>query len=320
MKFLKYFFSVTVLLFILFYGFIVAVDPYNKLGINVFGFETKAVDFPRVNKFNQLEHATKKYEAFILGSSAAHRYHTSVLEEITGLATYNYAVQSAMPEDYLAMFNHIVSKFKPKLVVLSMDFYGLNEYQKTDEMFYISPLKDYLSKETTYEIKEEEVPGLFNKTYFTLEALKDSFKVVWTNILGQTRHAYVEDGNYFKEKPAKGPIAISNFTYPPYKFSQTRIELLKTLKKRADELGINIVVFTAPMSYEHWKKIDDDATLKAQLVQFKTILNHVFGDVYDLNNAEMKTYDDIKYFRDSVHPTVEFSGMILKMVFKDRPL
>jgi hypothetical protein len=54
MRFSLILFLTGMLLTGLLYGLNVAVDPYNKLGNNPFGFKTKAVDFARENKFNQV--------------------------------------------------------------------------------------------------------------------------------------------------------------------------------------------------------------------------------------------------------------------------
>ena len=122
MRFILAFVLTTVIFGSTLYGLILAVDPYNKFGYNLFGFETKAVDFARENKFNQVEHGTKAYTAFIMGSSSAHRYLTKELNRLTGLVSYNYSTQSATPEDYIAMTRHVLSKYKPKLIMISFGF------------------------------------------------------------------------------------------------------------------------------------------------------------------------------------------------------
>ena len=316
MNFLKVFFGTTFILVISFYGFIVAVDPYNKLGINVFGFETKAVDFPRVNKFNQIQHSKKMYEAFILGSSSAHRYPTSVVKEMTGLETYNYAVQSACFDDYVAMINHIKTRMKPKLIIISMDFFCLNKFFKTDDMFYSSPLKGYLGKN---KVIEEENNRLFNKAYFTLSALTDSFKVVWVNMFGEARHAYVEDGNYFKEKDVEGKVKVGQFPYPPYEIEPVRVEQLLEIKKLSKEIGFKLVLFTSPISYEHLKRIENNPSLKEPYLQFKDILKEHADYYYDFWNEDIKNYNETRYFRDSTHPSREFSILAMKKVLETIP-
>ena len=99
MRFILSFALASVLLSSTLYGLILAVDPYNKFGYNLFNFETKAVDFARQNKYIQVEHSKKDYTAFIMGTSSAHRYETKELNRLTGLVSYNYSTQSATPED-----------------------------------------------------------------------------------------------------------------------------------------------------------------------------------------------------------------------------
>ncbi len=312
MKFIKIFFLTAVLVTSILFGFVLSIDPYNKLGINVFNFATKAVDFPRVNKFNMLEHSKKNYEAFIIGSSAANRYPTKVVKDITGLETFNYAVQSATPEDYYAIFNHITHRSHPKLVILSFDFYGLNKFFPVEDMLLISPLKKYLND---VDFEEQKNLGPY-KTYFTLEALGDSYKVVWVNLFGHANHSFLENGDYFKEPPAVPPIKISQFPYPPFEFDSNRLELCKKLKKKADDLGVKLIVFTSPLSYEHWERIAKNPELLKNLEDYKIKLANIFGGVYDFTNKGAKNFNDIKYFGDSTHPSVYFSEMILKRLLK----
>ena len=141
------FFFLSSIFFGLGLGLIIAVDPYDKLGINAFGFKTKAVANSRENKFYMLENAKPGYEAFIIGSSTAHQYHTEDLERLTGLKSFNYAVQHTTPEDYAAIINHIRSKFSPKLIMLQIGFVELDKNYETDKILYSSPLKDFIGGE-----------------------------------------------------------------------------------------------------------------------------------------------------------------------------
>lgn len=310
MRFLTSFIISALVAFSLLYGLILAVDPYNKFNYNLFGFETKAVDFARVNKFNQVEHGQKNYTAFIMGSSSAHRYETATLNELTGLVSYNYSTQSATPEDYLAMTRHILSKYKPKLLIISMDFEVLNKNVETDDMFFSSPLNNYLNEMP----KEEKSTDLFNNSYLTLEAIGDSFKVIGVNLFGNARHAYLEDGNYKREKqPTSGKIPITQYDGRPYEFSEQRIAYLKTLKKLADENGIKVIILTAPLSLEHLNLIE--MNFKPQHEKFKSILVNIFDEVWDFQNQTMAPYDSIQYFGNSNHVSHDFSNHLLRRIF-----
>jgi hypothetical protein len=297
------------------YGLILAVDPYNKFGFNLFGFETKAVDFARENKFNQVEHGEKDYTAFIMGSSSAHRYLTSELNRLTGLVSYNYTTQSATPEDYIAMTRHILTKYKPKLILIAFGFEELSKTTKTDDMFFSSPLKNYLKEVPAEELEAD----LFNNSYLTLEAISDSFKVIWVNLFGNALHAYLENGDHVVE-PLPKILKVSQFGYAKYEIDPKRVGYLKTLKQLADNNGVRLVIFTSPLSLDHIKRINADPKLVSAHELFKATLVDIFGELWDFQHVGIAPYNSLQYFRDSNHPTHEFSTIILEeMLGKNGP-
>jgi hypothetical protein len=311
MRFFLTFITTSIFFFGLIYGVILSVDPYNKFGNNPFGFETKAVDFARVNKYNQVEYVSKKYNAFILGSSSAHRYLTRELNLLTGLTSYNYSTQSATPEDFLAMTRHILRKYQPKLFILSFDFEALNKHVKTDDMFYASPLKNYLQESPNINKKAD----LFNNSYLTLEALRDSFKVIWVNLFGKANHAYLEDGDH-KHEPLPSKIIIDQFFDGPYVIDQNRVNYLQTIKSLCDENNIKIIALTSPLSIEHLKRLESDPNLKISHQKFKNTLLDIFGELWDFENETIASYNQVKHFQNSNHATHEFSTLIMKRIFK----
>lgn len=312
MKFIRTFFILSLILTMSLVGFIYSIDPYDKYGINVFGFETKAVAMARENKFNMVEHAKKDYKVFIIGSSSAHRLNTNDVKAYLGLETFNYAVQHTTPEDYLAITRHILAKAKPKYILFQMDFYGLNKNFRTDTRFYTSPLKTYLLNKNETHIKNE----WFDSDYFTLGAISDSMKVIWVNLAGKVNHLYLEDGNYQKEKEYNGPVLITQYGYKGYEISQDRVKLLAEIKRLCDERNVKLIVWTAPYSIEHIKKIAGDPEAAKALGAFKLTLRNVFGEFYDFTNNFVAPYNSPKYFRDSSHPTREFFQILLKSIFK----
>ena len=312
MNFIKVFFLTSFLLISLLLGFIYSIDPYDKYGINVFGFETKAFAMARENKFNMLEFGKKNYEAFVIGSSSAHRLHTSDVEKFTKFKTFNYAVQHTTPEDYLAITRHIFSKAKPKLILLQMDLYGLNENFKTDTRFYTSPLKKYLEDTPA----ESSTQSFLDQDYLTLSAIADSFKVIWVNITGTVRHLYLEDGNYHKEKPITDKIRVTQFSYKNYIFSEKRKELLREIQKVCNQNGVRLIVWSATYSLEHVERIEKDKKLRLILEEYKRVLASIFNEVYDFTNLGVAPYNDLKYFRDSSHPTRELFSQMLKIIFE----
>lgn len=309
MKFLISFFVTAIITTSLLYALVIGVDPYNKLGNNFFGFETKAVDFARVNKFNQVEYSKKPYTAFIMGSSSAHRYWTHELNRLSGLVSYNYSTQSATPEDYLAMTRHMLTRYQPKLLILSMDFEVLNQNTETDDMFYSSPLKNYLQEGA----KKEEASDIFKNSYMTLEAIGDSFKVIWVNLFEKAQHAYLENGDHIVE-PMPKTLQVKQFDGRTYVFDQKRLGYLKTIKELCQKNNIKLIVLTSPLSAEHLSLIKQ-ANLDGTHREFKRKLVEIFGEVWDFQDETMVPFSSIEYFRDSNHTKHEFSTRILERIF-----
>jgi hypothetical protein len=310
MRFITIFALTSIVLTSLLYGFILGVDPYNKFNYNLFNFETKAVDFARENKFNQIEHGTKNYEAFLLGSSPAHRFETKEIKRLTGLEAYNYAIQSGTPEDYVSITRHIFEKFKPKLLILVLDFESISEATKTDDMFYSSPLKKYLS-----DAENVRAPFL-NNAYLTLDALSDSFKVVWVNLFGKASHTYLENGDHIRAPLGSGPIPVKQFNYDHYKIDKRRLGYLQAIRDLANKNGAEVIVLTSPVSLEHLYKITADHDLSLRLLDFKRVLVEIFGELHDFMNLGIADYNDRTFFNDSNHPTHDFSTLILEKVLK----
>lgn len=311
-KFILPFTLYSLILFGVGYGLIISVDPYDKLGINVYGFETKAVASSRENKFYMLERAKEKYEAFILGSSTAHRYHTDDLEILTGFKAFNYAVQHTTPEDYVAIINHIKSKFEPKLIVIQVAFVDLDENYKTDKRLYTSPLKDYLetANKNTYISSD-----IFSNNYLTLEALRDSFRVIGTNLFGEIRHQYLEHGNYKNEKPTTGKVEVVQFSHQNWKLDQKRVEIFKKIQANCKKDGIELVIISAPLGLAHYERIQNDAHMRAAFAEYKSVINDTFEKLYDFTTEDVKNFNTTEYFRNSTHPTKKYSRMILEQIW-----
>tara|TARA_Y100000780_G_scaffold132772_1_gene119369 strand:- start:81752 stop:82708 length:957 start_codon:yes stop_codon:yes gene_type:complete len=292
-------------------GLIISVDPYEKYGINVFGFKTKAVMFGREVKFRMLDNTTNKYEAFLLGSSAAHRYKTSDMNEITGLKSFNYSVQHSTTEDYLAITRHIIEKQSPKLIIVQFDFYTLNKNFETDPRLYNSPLRKYLKKSQNNYFDSKAI----SNTYLTMDALRDSIRVIGVNLFSEPRHIYLEHGDYPKEKLNTGKVKLSQHEYGKYEFDQKRVNQLKELQELAKQNNIRLIAITTPHTYEHVQSIKSQG-LEKELNQFKNILANTFSEVYDFTNEGLKPYSTSEYFMDSSHLAPKLGKLILSEIFE----
>jgi hypothetical protein len=309
MKFIINFFLFSVLLLLLLEGLIISVDPYDKLGINVWNFKTKAVAQSRENKFIMLENTKTQYGAFLLGSSAAHRFPMSKLKELTGLESFNYSAQHTNPEDYLAILRHIIERQDPKLVLLQLDFIELSVHYETSSQLFNSPLVKYLR----HRPKEQ---AIFDNNYFTLDAIRDSLRVIFVNHWGKALHNnYLEHGDYVHEDLVPGEVKLEQASYSGYKLSKKRIKYLEEIKELCQKEGITLVVFTAPLSYEHFKIADSYPEHR----EYLKILTKLFGKVYNFQHGSIKDYSTYREFRSSAHMTNLFSAKILERIFTGMP-
>lgn len=314
MKFIITFFTTALVVILLLTSLIIGIDPYDKLGNNLFNFETKAVAQSRENKFNQLEYAGNTYEVFVLGSSTAHRYHTKKIEELTGMKAFNYAVQHSTAIDYLAILKHIISKNKPKLILLQLGLTDIDQVYKVDNRLYSSSLYEFVKK-SQKSLTSATPDPIFNIDYFTLKALADSLRVIQVNLFGKARHVYLEHGNYKNEKSLKGKVRVVNETQANSKVDLQRVELLNDFKRLCEQHNIKLISFSAPISLNHFQYIQKNR--KKQYSEILSAYKSIFDGYIDLNNPDfLKKYDDQFYFRDSNHPSKEMSDIVLKTILK----
>ena len=289
-----------------------AVDPYNKYGFNLFGFKTKAVMLDRENKFYMLESSKVDYKNFILGSSSAHRFVTNDLEEIVKTPVFNYSVQHASLEDYLAFTRHIMTKFKPSLILLQLDFYVLNKKFKTDTRLYHSPQNKFLNinSENNYFQDSSNI-----NVYLTLEAIRDTFRVIGVNLVGQINHEYKEHGNYPKERQQEGnEVKLVQSSYGQYEMDDKKIQLLREIQAICDEHHTRLVVMTTPHSIEHYEGIKKQNLLET-LNQFKKEISTNTKEFYDFTNESSVHFSTSEFMRDSSHPNTYLSKLILRKIF-----
>jgi len=314
-KFLKLFFGLSAFLIIFSYAFILAVDPYEKYGFNLFHLKSKAVATGRENKFRQINSPLNQYEAFIVGSSSAHRFETKYFKKLTGLKTFSYALQHTTPEDNLAVIRHILDKQKNvKLIFLQVDFYALNTHFATDNRLFNSSLIKYLDAQKQEEAKQISI---FNHSYFTLQALRDSIRTVLANIFNTTRKTYLKDGDHIYEKPIPGPIKVLQFSYQNYEFDKKRMKYYQLIQKECDKKNVRLIVAISALSYEHLQRIYQNKELKKKFFEFKKIIHSTFREVYDFANFLVaKEYNSYEYFYNSTHPTPKLSRILLDKVFK----
>mgnify|MGYP001766211508 CR=1 FL=1 len=294
------------------YLFNAAIDPYDKYRWNPLGLE-KAVTESRELKFRHIDAQRDRYEFFFVGSSRVQRLDPALAEELTGLRGYNYGVENALPEDLLAIARHLLAAQKPKEVFLLLDFYLLNGYIGIDKRLLQSHLRTYLDPAALTDTRRNFL-GI-ERMYFSLEALDDSFTVLWNNWRGIVKKAYEENGRHVAETPPEFPrLAKQYFTsqYVDYRIDRTRIGNLSELRRILEAAGVKLTVAISPMNAEHLAAVLADPELRTQFIIFKREVVNIFREVRDFNNSGVERYDGNPWWFDSVHPSEPLTAIMLK--------
>lgn len=313
---MRYFILTIIAAIILFcanYAFILSVDPYDKYGWNSWHLKSKAFTLDRENKFIHVDSGKIQYEFFLLGSSRIQRLDPDLAERLTAQKAYNYGVENANVEDLLAMTRHIIDKHQPKTLYLLLDFYMLNSYIGVDKRTLQSHLGEYLTKESL-EVGTKHFFYFYQKSYTTLEALRDSFMLLYNNKYGTVKNIYKENGRHIEEHaPEKPRLAIQYFTnqYVKYSIDKGRLEMLGTIKKLCEKHNIRLIAAISPENEEHVNKTLDDKNLRKNFFEFKRAVTSELGEVYDFNNYSVREYDGYPWWYDSVHPTEKLADIMI---------
>lgn len=304
------------ILSLLIVGFNLSVDPYDLFSLNLWGVETKAVTSHRFNKWQHINGNPHSYEAFILSSSHGMKLVPEVVQEASGYNTFHYGVSSALPEDYYAIMQHILKAQSPKLVVLVLDFYALNDSIVLDDRLRTSPLFDYLQEDQSQIwlsswISDRWVLGF--KRYFSLDAFLYSVKILYNDKFGVKKSQEVVQAPVNKDKV---PLCKGYFgaKYRNYKISKKRVDYLKRFKKLADDNGVKLRVIVSPMHTEHFEILYQDQHLRAEFLKFKQKVHDIFPEYLDFNNYAVVNYEEPGNWDDSVHISTRFGPAFTKKV------
>lgn len=324
MRFYMKFFLFVPLIAISFYLFTLSVDPYSKFSHNPWGLKTKAVSSDRYNKFCQIDATEETYDLFLLGSSRIQAFDPDIIKMQSGLKTYNYGVNDAKPEDFLAITKHIISTHpftqrSKQIIFLQLDFYDLNKYIPLDGRLRRSPLYDFLVDNT--KVKDDDEPCyLYEKSYMTFESFIDAVNVLSKNKANMTKVTHKDNGMQLGYRPVLEPkLATAYFRhqYKDYTIDMDRIDDLKEISRLCKANDIRLIVSLSPMNKEHLFNITKDEHLYAQFLMFKRVVVAIFGEVYDFNNPSAFKYD-FPYWSDSVHPSINLANLMTMTIFQKK--
>jgi hypothetical protein len=157
------------------------VDPYGEYGTGKFPVIVMDSRNSKMHLFE--EHAIHPpARALIFGSSRSLLLRPSQVASMTGENTFNFAVDNAHTEDFLAIYHWARHQgVHPRTLIVGVDVVGLHSDNLPDHMFQrINALRDSLSTDRTGSPFGKAVSSTVEalKRPFTVDYLKDSVKSI----------------------------------------------------------------------------------------------------------------------------------------------
>lgn len=306
------------------------VNPYGDYGTKFF---RPLVQTPRNDKVYLLSQMDPKPEAVVIGSSRVMRLEPAYLKPVFGYDFFNFGVNSAMPEDYLAILRHYeAARGKPPaMVVLGIDIYSFTDALPMDSRLRNCPeLFNQLPEEqgsTLNQWKRSIVRNvkLFREN-FKYSLLKDSLRTLkmdlWDGGRGDGHFDFLENGmmvdRLTKQEGADGTFDLEkevDFHKVDYarryagfeSLSPKRSAYFESFLKICEEKQIKLVVFLTPLHPDLATDLAENTTFTARK---KDVVAYVNQQCLK-NNVPFFEFSDIRSFQgianefhDGVHATV----------------
>ena len=96
------------------------------------------------------------------------------------------------------------------------------------------------------------------------------------------------------------------------------MNLLKKIQSDSRSSGIKLVVISAPLSIDHYNRIQADDHMRESFALYKKTAQEIFDEFHDFTNEDVKNFNTKEYFGNSTHPTRKYSTIILEKVWSPK--
>lgn len=278
------------------------VDPFWMFNHSNF-LNQKQLDFnERQQKTNYLVYNKNNYDSLILGSSR-----TTYLNQnlFTSYNSFNYAANSMYPNEYEYFIDtfSLISKNKPKNIILGVDFFGSNKnenqvsknlpyYKNTENIFYRIKML-YSFKMLRFSFKNIRQTIKTKKLYYTRELVKYNAPI---NVLE------------LPDKIKNTLKYLENYSYDEF--------LLNTFVGLKNKYDGNFIVYTTPVTFEQMKLYHD---LGFDEFYFRWLEELIlsFGGIYHFMIPSAFTKEESNFF-DATHTTKNSMELIVKVLSSNK--
>ena len=304
------------------------VDPLSINKNQLLNLE-KPIQTTRDEKVANVENINN-IDNLILGSSRSMRVNPDDVNKFLNGSTYNFSVNSALPEDYYGILLYLEKVKKiPKNIIIGFDFYILNDNLGYDSRF--------ISNDKLNFIDASNSKGGSLANYLNIDTLKLSVKSVYHNIVGTKKTSNFDANNGFLDWSKKDDLiragkykflsSIKSDSLQYFKnkytrgrystFSDERIGYLKSIKSFVKKHKITLYTYLTPVHCYHLAKIKNHELLSSTLTRFKSFLSTQFNYVDFMIQNKVNCKDENYY--DAVHKSYFVNKLIVNDLFTKFP-
>ncbi len=306
------------------------VNPYGDYGTTFF---RPLVQTARNDKVYLLSQLNTKPKGVIIGSSRVMRMEPDYLKSIFGYDFFNFGVNSAMPEDYLAILRHYEKRCgkPPEMAILGVDIYSFTDALPMDsrlancpELFdNLTELQgDSVQKWKTQFTRHRKLVKENLKFYMLKDSLRSLKLELWDGGKGDANNEFISNGmmvdRLTKKQNADGTFDLAKeieFHKSDYarryngfdSLSKIRCEYFETFLQECYEKNIKLLVFLTPLHPELISDLEEKTTFKHRREEVITYLNDQCGKKH-VRFYEFSKIDSFQGiaddFHDGVHATV----------------
>jgi len=312
--FIKRFFLFYIMILLLILGFTLSIDPYNKLGINLFNIEYKLTRDDRGFKIGQIN-SMKQIDNLIIGSSRSQTLNPKILSETLGGTSYNFGVGGGKIEDALGLLLYLEKEQKlPKNILLCLDFNAFNANNKLHTKFLSSKELNFLNK---------HVNGFEFAHFLSIDTIRSSVKTLKNHLKNKKPIHYFNEFGLIvgpdeisderKIKQVADSYFQTEYSNGEYSIDIRRLKWYQQFIEITEENNINLKVILTPIYEYQYKMIQNNIELSEQY----NLLLQQLKKKYPLDNLmEIEKYrSNLNYFADSVHYKGELGDIILKEIY-----
>lgn len=282
MRFFVVFFSVFLLLVVCYLALFRVVDPRSEYGTGKFPAPLANARVTKQKKFKDYL-VNHKIDGLVLGSSRSMLFDPKVIDKKTGHVFFNFSVENAMVEDYLAIYRWVLKQgVKPKMLIVGLDVEALNPSDKIDDR-----LQD---NSAMLAALEDTKTGFLDRTSSSLAKASNALTIQsalamekgvqlkfrptpQTDIVEPDGHTeyptYEKDraaGTFDLEKKIGETIPGYSAQYKDMdKLSPMRVGRLQELVQEATTNGATVILWVPPLHPETVVKLTDSTPYAARL-------------------------------------------------------